>query len=561
MLRNLENYLPISENYFYHLNSIVNNKILLVGSANGYFDLLSNSNSKFNVFTVGNVKLISAFLSKQRIDVIILVVEDNFLEEVNTIEHLKTSDKFKDIPVIVIDNSPFPIPNNIKLAFQSGITEYLKGDIDDIELLSRTGNQLKNYKRFTEVVEENTINRQTVELMDKLVLFMDKADNSFIIFDDKGEIEWVNDGFNRLYGYTIDEFKSRFGRTIFEASKNSEINHKIDKCIKTKKSINYVAECQTRSGEFKWIQTTFTPIVAPSGKMERFIAIETDITKLKETEEALNQKNEYMMALTNHLKSANTLLEEQQREINLQNKAIEDERKKSEDLLLNILPFEVARQLKSKGEAKPKDFKLTTVLFLDFAGFTQLTKKLSTTELVSALDSYFTHLDDIVDKHYVEKIKTIGDAYMCVGGLPLRNRSNPFNVVLAGLEMQEIIKDMVDETRTSGGLEWRCRIGIHTGPVMAGVVGKKKYIYDIWGNTVNIAARMQQESQINRVNISGVTYNIVKDYFDCTFRGKIAMKNSEDADMYFVNRLKPEYSEDAFGIEPNEVFIKMLNSL
>ncbi len=533
----------------------------MVGNFNEYFDLISKSESKFNVFTLGNVKHIYSFIAKQQVDLIILIIEDNFFEDVSTIETLKNSDDHKDIPVIIIDKSHFSIPNNIKLAFQSGVTEYLKGNIEDFELLSRIDNQLKGFKRINEIQEENTVNKEVLKLMDKLVLFMDKADNSFIILDKMGEIEWVNDGFNRLYGYSIDEFKRKFGRTIFEASKNSEISKKVDKCLKTKKSINYVAECQTRSGEFKWIQTTFTPIVSPAGVIERYIAIETDITKLKETEEALNQKNEYMLALTNHLKSANTLLEEQQREINQQNKAIEEERKKSEDLLLNILPFEVARQLKSKGKAKPKAFKSTTVLFLDFVGFTRLTQHLTPIDLVDALDSYFKSFDDIVDKHFVEKIKTIGDAYMCVGGVPLRNRSNAFNVVLAGLEMRKIVNDMVIQTKTPEGLEWRCRIGIHTGPVMAGVVGKKKYIYDIWGNTVNIAARLQEESEVGMVNISGVTYEIIKDFFDCTYRGRIAMKKADDADMYFVNRLKPEYSIDEPGLEPNEVFTKMLNAL
>ena len=539
----------------------MNNRILLVGNTNGYYDLLRNSSSKFNVFSIDNVKNISAFLKEQKVDLIVLVIKDNYFEEVNSIEKIKSNDSYKDIPVIVIDKSPFPIPNNIKLAFQSGVTEYLNGDIIDIELLSRISNQLKIFKRLSEIIEENSVNKETLELMDRLVLFMDRADNSFIIFDSKGEIEWVNDGFSRLYGYTIDEFKRRYGRTIFDASKNSEISIKVDRCIKLKKSINYVAECQTRAGELKWIQTTFTPIVSPTGVIERFIAIETDITKLKETEEALNQKNEYMLALTNHLKSANKLLEEQQREINQQNKAIEEERKKSEDLLLNILPFEVARQLKSKGEAKPRNYKLTTVMFLDFVNFTELTRKLSPGDLVAILDSYFTKFDDIVEKHFVEKIKTIGDAYMCVGGLPLRNRSNPFNVVLAGLEMQKVIYEMMEETRTDEGLEWKCRIGIHTGAVMAGVVGKKKYIYDIWGHTVNIAARMQEESNVGMVNVSGETHHAIKDYFECTYRGKIAMKNSEDADMYFVNRLKPEFSEDKEGYQPNEIFLKMLNSL
>lgn len=537
------------------------NSILLVGNCDVYVDLIKKSNKDYDVLTIDSINDILNFISNKSVSLIFLVTEDNFFEDVNNIEHLKKDKKYRDIPVIIVDKAPFPISNNIQLAFQSGCTDYLKGEIDDVELLSRIDKQINYYKHLSEIKEENLVNKEVLKLMDKLVLFMDKADNSFIIFNKKYEIEWVNDGFSRMYGYTVNEFKDKFGSTIFEASQNPDIEENVKKCIDTKKSVHYISECQTNIGKYKWIQTTFTPILSSTDEIERFIAIETDITKIKETEEALNQRNEYMLALTNHLKSTNALLEKQQREINQQNEALKEEREKSEELLLNILPFEVARQLKSKGKAKPKGFKLTTVLFLDFVGFTKLTQKLSHIDLISILDSYFKKFDDIVDKHYVEKIKTIGDAYMCVGGLPLRNRSNPFNVVLAGLEMQHVVENMAKEIKAEEGQEWRCRIGIHTGPVIAGVVGKKKYIYDIWGNTVNIAARMQEEGASGMVNVSGETYDKIKDYFDCTYRGRIAMKKADDADMYFVNRIKQEYSKDKKGFIPNEAFIKMLNSL
>ncbi|MBI9065733.1 MAG: PAS domain S-box protein [Salinivirgaceae bacterium] len=536
----------------------VNIQILIVGESNEFIDKIDKN--KFDIFTITETSKIVDFCKQNKLDLVIVVAGEIFFNDVNQIEKLKKKEKYKNLPVIVIDRSPFTIPNNIKLAFQSGATDFIGGEINDFELESRIENQLRIYKRMAEIVEENSVNMETLELMDKLVLFMDRADNSFVIFDANGEIEWVNEGFNRLYGYSIDEFKRRFGRTIMEASKNSDIESKIDKCIKTKKSINYVSECQTRGGEFKWIQTTFTPVVSPNGVIERFIAIETDITKLKETEEALNQKNEYMLALTNHLKSANVLLEQQQKEINTQNKEIEIERKKSDELLLNILPFEVARQLKSKGVAKPKDYKMASVFFLDFVDFTKIAIELPSKDLVHVLDSYFKEFDDIIEKHFIEKIKTIGDAYMCVGGLPLRNRSNPFNVVMAGLEIQHFVNSQLNANITPAGLQWKCRIGIHTGPVIAGVVGRKKYLYDVWGNTVNVAARMQQESDIGRVNVSGETYAIIKEYFDCEYRGKIAVKNAGKADMYFVNRLKEQFCGDERGFVPNEEFQKILNS-
>jgi len=539
----------------------VSSRILIVGNELGYYDILSKSSAKYDILTLKSIHSLSEFVTSQKVDLVLSIISDNYFQEVTLFEHLKLHDGLNNIPIIVIDNSPSPIPNNSRLAFQSGANDYIRNHCDEIELISRIENQLKQNRRWVEMVVENSSHKETLHLMDRLVLLMDRADNSFIIFDEKGEIEWVNEGFRRLYGYTIDEFKRKFGRTIFEASKNSEIIAKVEHCIQTKKSVNYVAECPTHYGDFKWIQTTFTPIVSAAGTIDRFIAIETDITKLKEAEEALNQKNEYMIALTNHLKSSNTLLEEQQKEINLKNLALDQERRKADNLLLNILPFEVWRQLKSKGEVKPRSYKLASVLFLDFVNFSNLSKVLAPKDLINILDSYFKAFDDIIDKYFIEKIKTIGDAYMCAGGLPLSNRSNPIDVILAGLELQKHVKNNQPAECLALGLEWQCRIGIHSGDVIAGVVGKKKFIYDIWGTTVNLAARMQAEGELGRVNISDATYGYVSDYFECEYRGKIKTKGDELVDMYFVNRLKPEYGLDEHGIVPNELFNKMINAL
>lgn len=534
--------------------------ITIVGDLNGIADCVSEIESLYTIRTVEQVSELKQ-LSVNTIELILLVIKDNFIEDISSIEKIKRNDKFAEIPILVVDNSPFTIPENIKLVFKSGIDDYIIASKCGVELVARVEKLIIASKRKKGMVAENDTLMETLSLMDKLILFMDKADNSFIVFNLDGEIEWVNEGFTRLYGYSLAEFKLKFGRTIFEASRNSNIESKINTCIETKRTINYVAECQTKSGSFKWIQTTFTPIIAPSGKIERYIAIETDITKLKETEEALNQKNEYMLALTNHLKSANLLLEEQQKEINAQNQAIAEEQKKSEELLLNILPYEVARQLKSKGVAKPRNYRQSTILFLDFVGFTGIAQELSPKDLVQALDSYFSEFDRIIEPHFIEKIKTIGDAYLCAGGLPLSNKSNPFDVVIAALEIQHFINRVENETKTNDGQIWNCRIGIHTGSVIAGVVGKSKYLYDIWGNAVNIAARMQQQGEKDRINISEETYNYIKDYFECESRGKVAIKNCDEVEMYFVNRLKPEYSADDIGIVPNDEFNRMLNSL
>jgi class 3 adenylate cyclase len=268
-----------------------------------------------------------------------------------------------------------------------------------------------------------------------------------------------------------------------------------------------------------------------------------------------------MKEITRHLEKANAQLEVQKGEINHQKMVIEEEQEKSEKLLLNILPFEVAKQLKSKGKAGTRQYKLVSVLFTDFKGFSNISKTLDPKDLVSILDSYFAKFDEITGAHYIEKIKTIGDAYMCAGGLPLSNKSNPVDAVLAGLEIQNYMNTLNDSKVLNHLPVWELRLGIHSGPVVAGVVGKKRFAYDIWGDTVNIASRMEQSGHVGWVNISGATYDYIKDFFDCDYRGKIETKNLGKIDMYFVNRIKPEYSSDRYGILPNDLMINMVNKL
>jgi class 3 adenylate cyclase len=209
-------------------------------------------------------------------------------------------------------------------------------------------------------------------------------------------------------------------------------------------------------------------------------------------------------------------------------------RKRSDELLLNILPEEVAEELKSKGKAEAKHFDETTVMFTDFKGFTQISEKLSPAELVAEIDTCFKAFDGIITKHNIEKIKTIGDAYMCAGGLPIPNKSHAADVVSAAIEIQKFMEAHLLQRKNEGKELFEIRIGIHTGPVVAGIVGVKKFAYDIWGDTVNIASRMESSGEAGKVNISGSTYELVKDKFRCVHRGKIQAKNKGEIDMYFV---------------------------
>ena len=219
------------------------------------------------------------------------------------------------------------------------------------------------------------------------------------------------------------------------------------------------------------------------------------------------------------------------------NEIIEEEKKKSETLLLNILPVVIANELKVNGVAKARKYENATVLFSDFKNFSAIAESLSPERLVHELDFYFKTFDEVIGKYQLEKIKTIGDAYMCVGGLPEENPNNPLEMVKAALEIQRILERLKTERLAKGEPFFEARIGIHTGPLVAGVVGSRKFAYDVWGDTVNVAARLESKSEAGKVNISAATYNKIKSTFDCEFRGKIPIKNRGEVDMYFVKGL------------------------
>ncbi|MBA2329135.1 MAG: adenylate/guanylate cyclase domain-containing protein [Flavisolibacter sp.] len=222
------------------------------------------------------------------------------------------------------------------------------------------------------------------------------------------------------------------------------------------------------------------------------------------------------------------------------NKVLDHQKDQIESLLLNILPHEVAKELQTKGEATPQNYDSVSVLFTDFRNFTLYADKLPPEQLVRELNECFIGFDDIIERNGLEKIKTVGDAYMCAGGIPVANNQHPFKIVKAGLEIKEYI-DNLNVSRNVQGLEpWDIRIGIHIGPVVAGVVGKKKFAYDIWGSTVNIASRMESSGVPGQVNVSAAIYEIIKEKYNCIYRGKIYAKNVGEVDMYLIDAEKGE---------------------
>lgn len=225
----------------------------------------------------------------------------------------------------------------------------------------------------------------------------------------------------------------------------------------------------------------------------------------------------------------------QKEQLEQQHSELKTAKHKSDELLLNILPSEVAEELKEKGHTEARLFNNVSVLFTDFVGFTKAGERMSPQELVDELHVCFRTFDEIISKYRIEKIKTIGDAYLAVAGLPATDEQHALNVTRAALEIQAFMKERKSRL---GDKTFEIRIGIHSGSVVAGIVGIKKFAYDIWGDTVNTAARMESSSEAGRVNVSEPTYMLIKERFECTYRGMIDAKNKGEMNMYFVEREK-----------------------
>ena len=221
------------------------------------------------------------------------------------------------------------------------------------------------------------------------------------------------------------------------------------------------------------------------------------------------------------------------------NRTLAAERNKAENILLNILPKETAEELKLSGKIRAKEFKEITILFTDFKEFSVVAEKIKAEDLVKSVDYFFSKFDEITEKHNLEKIKTIGDAYMCAGGLPTVNKTNAEDAFNAALEIMHFVKD-TEKNPPEGIYPFQIRIGINTGPVVAGVVGTKKFQYDIWGSSVNIAARMESNSLPGRINVSENTYQLLKHKAEFNYRGIVKVKNSQSLKMYFVEEEKEE---------------------
>ncbi|MGB0848438.1 MAG: adenylate/guanylate cyclase domain-containing protein, partial [Thiolinea sp.] len=234
------------------------------------------------------------------------------------------------------------------------------------------------------------------------------------------------------------------------------------------------------------------------------------------------------------------LYENLEQKVEERTEQLNQEKQKSDQLLRNILPTETAEELKQHGKALPRRYDNVTIMFTDFTDFTRFTAKLSADELVAEIDTCFAAFDQIMQRHGVEKIKTIGDAYMCVGGLPVANSTHARDVVNAALDIRAWMAEHKQQRAEQGLASFDIRIGLNSGPIVAGVVGTHKFAYDIWGRAVNTAARLEAGSEAGMINISSQTYALIKDQFECQYRGKLPAKNMEDIAMYFVKGHRTE---------------------
>ncbi len=264
---------------------------------------------------------------------------------------------------------------------------------------------------------------------------------------------------------------------------------------------------------------------------------------------------------TKEIRAQKELIETQKIEIEnqreeamlLRDKAIE-KNERTEGVLYNALPKFTAEELVKGTKKMARSYDSVSVLFTDFVGFSTKSDAMEASELVDCLDGFFSVFDRIIDTHDLEKIKTIGDAYMCAGGVPVRNKESAINTVMAGLEIQDYMRQLKEKALEKGEDYWELRCGINTGEVVGGVIGTSRFAYDIWGKTVNHAQRMEMLGEAGKVTITQSTFDIIEPYFDCTFKGVVESKSKGEIYMYSVEGIKPELSEDGLGLIPNARF-------
>ena len=250
----------------------------------------------------------------------------------------------------------------------------------------------------------------------------------------------------------------------------------------------------------------------------------------------------------------NTKLEEMHSQLTTASQQLGESLEKTQELLYRVFPRQIADELANAGQSQPRHFDAVTVLFTDFVGFTRVAVTMSPQQLIYGLEEYFRLFDALTVRCHMEKLKTIGDAYVAAGGVPTANATHPLDAALLAMAIRTCVAEAAQEWAGTSMPSFAIRIGLHTGPLVAGVIGEQRFTYDLWGDTVNTASRMESGGEAGRINISATTFQLLEPYFECTPRGSIAVKNRTAVEMYFLERLRPEYSADPAGLTPNERF-------
>ena len=361
-------------------------------------------------------------------------------------------------------------------------------------------NDLGEITGIVGVSRDITESRRAEEKIRQLSRAVEQSGSTIVITNLNGDIEFANPAFSKITGYTFEEAIGKNTSILNSGKHPPSFYKKLWGTISSGDVWQGEMVNRKKNGTLYWESATISPVLNEKGETTHFLAVKEDISERKTIEKALAQEQE-----------------------------------KTDALLRNILPDKVAQEIKETGKAKPILFENTSILFTDFSNFTATAESLSPDELVKLIDYYFTAFDKITEKHQLEKLKTIGDSYMCASGLPTPTQNHATEITCAALELLKFVKEAKTERQKKGLPFWDIRVGISSGSVVAGVVGQKKYAYDIWGDAVVMAARMEQSGEIDKINISETTYKLIKDHFNCQYRGEIAAKHKGQVKMYFVN--------------------------
>jgi len=257
----------------------------------------------------------------------------------------------------------------------------------------------------------------------------------------------------------------------------------------------------------------------------------------------------------------NSKLAAMHRELGEANRQVEESLRKTRELLYKVFPRQIADELADTGQSEPRHFEAVTVLFTDFVGFTKTAEAMSPRQLIADLDRYFLRFDQLLAECGMEKLKTIGDAYMAAAGVPEPRGSHAIDAALFALGLREAVAAIGREQQAAGLPFFPIRIGLHTGPLVAGVIGQQRFLYDLWGDTVNTASRMESKGEPGRINISATTHALLQPWFECTPRGRVEVKGKGEVEMFFLDRLRPEFSGDPAGTVANEPLQAVRESL